>query len=140
VDSVRCQAFEIHGYIQHILPPHCSPLLNDVKNHLMYLNKIAPNPLLVHHQMNHVTATNNKLHVEPTVITPTPTLVQNYNPTFLTLQLFQCAMCGQSQPTHPERCPQYGKAVCSACERPNHASLFCYVSRKTFKSLILQNL
>ena len=34
-------------------------------------------------------------------------------------------MCGQLKSIHPEGCPQFGKVVCSACQRPNHASLFC---------------
>ena len=75
--------------------------------------------------MNNVTIKIKKFDVDTYVIIPTPPPVQNYNPTFLTLQPDQCAMCGQSMAAHPEGCPQYGKVMCSACKHPNHLSLFC---------------
>ena len=73
--------------------------------------------------MSTVTTAINKLSVDTPIVATSPTPVQIYNPTFLTLQHDQCAMYGQLN--HPEGFSQYGKVVCSACERPNHASLFC---------------
>ena len=101
----------------------------------MYLDHSTSHP-----SMNQVTTTINKLSVETPIITPLPSPVQNYNPTFLTLQPGQCAMCGQLKSIHPEGCPQFGKVVCSACQRPNHASLFCQRIKKDIKkSLIHQH-
>ena len=43
-------------------------------------------------------------------------------------------MCDQFKSTHPEGCPQFGKVICSACERPNHASLFCQIIKIDVKN------
>ena len=44
-------------------------------------------------------------------------------------------MSSQMKSIHPERCPQFGKVVCSACPRPNHASLFCQRIKKDIKKV-----
>jgi hypothetical protein len=44
-------------------------------------------------------------------------------------------MCGQIKSTHPEGCPQFGKVICTVCERPNHAALFCQRIKKDIKKV-----
>ena len=99
----------------------------------MYLDQLNRSHSTSHPLMSAVTTSINKLSVDTPVVAPPPTPIQNYNPTFLTLQHGQCAMCGQLKSTHPEGCPQFGKVICSACERPNHASLFCQRIEKDVK-------
>jgi len=130
VDSVR---YQVAIFNFGLLPPDRPPSFNDVKNHLMYLDQLNRSSSTSHPSMNLVPTTINKLSVETPIIAPLPSPVQNYNPTFLTLQPGQCAMCGQLKSVHPEGCPQFGKVVCSACQRPNHASLFCQRIKKDIK-------
>ena len=84
----------------------------------MFLDQLNRSHSTSHPLISTVTTSINKLSVDTPVIFALPTQVQNYNTTFLTLQHGQCAICGQLKSTHPEGCPQYGKFICSACERP----------------------
>ena len=85
--------------------------------------------------MSTVTSSTNKLSVDTHAQDTTPTTVQNYDPTFLTLQHDQCAMCGQMKSTHPEGCHRFGEVVYTTCEIPNHASLFCHRIKKDIKKV-----
>ena len=87
IDSVR---YQVAIFNFGLLPLS----FNDVKNHLVYLDQFNRSSSDSYPSMNQVTTTINKLSVETPVITPTPSPVENYNPTFLTLQPGQCAMCG----------------------------------------------
>ena len=44
-------------------------------------------------------------------------------------------MCSQIKSNHPEGCPQFRKVVWTACDRPNHASLFCQRMKKDIKTV-----
>jgi len=102
---------------------------NDVKTQLMYLDQLNHSHSTSHSPvMRTVIPSINK--PSTSVDTPaqalTPTIVQNYNPIFLSLQQGQCAMCGQMKYTHPEGCPQSEKL--SALDATDPIMLHCSVS------------
>ena len=130
VDSVRYQVAIFNFGLQ----PN-NPTYNEVKTQLLYLDQLNRSNSTSHPVMSTVTSSINKLSVDTPILPTTPTPAQNYNPTFLTLQLGQCAMCGQMKSTHSEGCPQFGKVICTVCERPNHAALFCQRIKKDIKKV-----
>ena len=71
----------------------------------MYLDQLNRSHSTSHPLMNIVTSSINKLSVDTPAQVAAPTIVQNYNPTFLTLQYGQYAMFAQMKSTHPEGCP-----------------------------------
>ena len=77
----------------------------------MYLDQLNRSCSTSHPSIIQVTTTINKLSVETPIITPTPSPVQNYNPTFLTLQPGECAMCGQLKSIHPDNA-HYSERLC----------------------------
>jgi len=72
-----------------------NPTYNDVKTQLLYLDQLNRSHSTSHPLMSAVTSSVNKPSMDTPAQLTTPTTVQNYNPTFLTLQHGQCAMCGQ---------------------------------------------
>ena len=120
VDSVRYQVAIFNFGLQPT-----NRTYNDVKIQLLYLDQLNRSHSTSHPVTSTVTSTINQLSVDTPVQAILPTTVHNYNPTFLTLQHGQCAMYGQMKSTHTEGCPQFEKVVCTVCERPNHAALFC---------------
>ena len=60
----------------------------------------------------------------PMSLVSTTKSTDSFNPTPISLQPLQCAMCGQRKSSYPSECHNYG-VTCSACGVVGHNMIFC---------------